>query len=150
MKEFEENNSVEMLQTITERYPYFTAANFFLAKKLKKENAPSFLKQVQKAVLFFPNPYWLHYQLLQENYFDRKKQIAPQPQPQSVSEDAAQEIISKKEFTNNSNPKLIILKEDDYFLEKKLKIFFRKMILLMKSLNKQQHIKAFLKIFCSR
>ena len=55
---------VETLERLTERYPYFPVAQMLLAKKLKSEDNPAFLAQVQKTALYFYNPFWLHYQLL--------------------------------------------------------------------------------------
>jgi len=58
--------SVEALQSIINQYPYFPLAHFLLSKKLKQESSDGFVQQVQKTAVYFPNPYWLHYQLLQK------------------------------------------------------------------------------------
>jgi hypothetical protein len=55
---------VEELEELASDYPYFPVAQMLLAKKLKSQNDPRFLSQVQKTALYFSNPYWLHYQLL--------------------------------------------------------------------------------------
>ncbi len=59
--------STEELQNIITDHPYFSPAHFFLAKKMKYQNHPDFLKQLQRTAIYFSNPYWLHYQLLQQN-----------------------------------------------------------------------------------
>ena len=59
--------SLDELQKLADESPYFPVAQFFLAKKLKAENDPDFLPQVQKTALYFSNPYWLHYQLTNES-----------------------------------------------------------------------------------
>lgn len=51
------------LQKLADENPYFPVAQFLLAKKLKSENNTGFLSQAQKTALYFPNPFWLHYQL---------------------------------------------------------------------------------------
>ena len=56
--------TIEELEKLVNDNPWFAVAHFLLAKKLKKENNDRFLQQVQKTALYFPNPYWLHYQLL--------------------------------------------------------------------------------------
>jgi hypothetical protein len=56
--------TTEDLEKLVNEHPYFPVAQFLLAKKLKDKNDPRFLPQVQKTALYFPNPYWLHYQLL--------------------------------------------------------------------------------------
>jgi hypothetical protein len=56
--------TTEDLEKLVNEHPYFPVAQFLLAKKLKDKNDSRFLPQVQKTALYFPNPYWLHYQLL--------------------------------------------------------------------------------------
>jgi hypothetical protein len=56
--------NTEELEKIARDYPYFSVSHVLLAKKYKAENHSGFLTQVQKAALYFNNPYWLHYQLL--------------------------------------------------------------------------------------
>jgi len=65
-----ENISIDELQNLAEESPYFSVAQFLLAKKLKAENHSGFLQQAQKTALYFSNPYWLHYQLSEEAWSD--------------------------------------------------------------------------------
>jgi hypothetical protein len=58
--------TIEELEKLVNDYPYFAVSHFLLSKKLKDENDRRFLQQVQKTALYFPNPYWLHYQLLND------------------------------------------------------------------------------------
>lgn len=58
--------TIEDLEKLVDNYPYFPVGHFLLSKKLKKENHTNFLSEVQKTALYFPNPYWLHYQLLND------------------------------------------------------------------------------------
>lgn len=62
--------SLDELQQLADENPYFPFAQFLLAKKLKAENNPGFLSQVQKTALYFSNPYWLDYQLTNESVQD--------------------------------------------------------------------------------
>jgi hypothetical protein len=61
--------SLEELQELTEKYPYFGPAQFLLAKKfsepsLYSDNDPAhYEEQVQKASLYFQNRVWLHHLL---------------------------------------------------------------------------------------
>ncbi len=59
-----DNTPVAELFKLTNEHPYFSAAQYFLSYKLKQENHQAFLAQLQKTVLFFNSPQWLHYQLL--------------------------------------------------------------------------------------
>lgn len=56
--------TIDELQKLVNENPYFPVAQFLLAQKLKKENTSHFLPQVQKTALYFFNPFWLHYQLI--------------------------------------------------------------------------------------
>jgi hypothetical protein len=58
-----ESVSKDELRHLTDSCTYFAPAQFLLAAKLKKENNKGFLSQAQKTVLFFNNPFWMHYQL---------------------------------------------------------------------------------------
>jgi hypothetical protein len=56
--------TTEDLEKLANEYPYFSVSQVLLAKKYKAEAHSNFLPQVQKAALYYNNPYWLHYQLL--------------------------------------------------------------------------------------
>jgi hypothetical protein len=56
--------NTEELERIARDHPYFSVSQVLLAKKYKSGNNSGFLTQVQKAALYFNNPYWLHYQML--------------------------------------------------------------------------------------
>src|SRR6185369_6534153 len=58
-----EDCNVNELQRLTDQYPYFSAAQLLLTKKLQKENAEQYLKHLQKTSLYFYNPLWLEYLL---------------------------------------------------------------------------------------
>jgi hypothetical protein len=58
--------SPSLIEQTTSKYPYFGAAQFLLAKKLKDANDRNSNAQIQKAALHFTNPFWLNY-LLHEN-----------------------------------------------------------------------------------
>jgi len=54
-----DNISVERLQQIVEEHPYFTFAQFLLARKLRDVSSTDFEAQSQKAALYFNEPIWL-------------------------------------------------------------------------------------------
>jgi len=58
--------SPSLIEQTISKYPYFGAAQFLLAKKLKDANDRNSNAQIQKAALHFTNPFWLNY-LLHEN-----------------------------------------------------------------------------------
>jgi hypothetical protein len=54
------------LQLVSREHPYFTAAQFFLLQQMKKDDA-GYPQQAAKTALLFNNPYWLQFQLNQDN-----------------------------------------------------------------------------------
>lgn len=50
--------SVDELQQLANKYPFFGPAQLLFAKKLKDQNTSSDNKSIQKASLFFQNPVW--------------------------------------------------------------------------------------------
>ena len=58
--------SVEQLQQLTETHPYFTAANFLLAKKMLADGSENFNKAAQKTALHFDNALLLHFNFFEE------------------------------------------------------------------------------------
>jgi hypothetical protein len=54
------------IEAIASKYPYFGPAQFLLAKKLKDSNGNGSEEQLQKTSLYFTNPYWLNYLLIEE------------------------------------------------------------------------------------
>jgi hypothetical protein len=62
-----EQCSIDELQQLTDQYPYFSAAQLLLAKKLSSEssagNSELYKQQLQKTSLLFHNPLWLEYLL---------------------------------------------------------------------------------------
>lgn len=50
--------SIDELQQLVNRYPFFGPAQLLFAKKLKDQNTSSDNKHIQRASLFFQNPVW--------------------------------------------------------------------------------------------
>ena len=81
-----ETVTIDHLQNFVHENPYFSLAQLFLAKKLKAENSPSFLPQVQKTALYFSNPYWLHYQLTGDFGFELNSGIKSKTEEVNLDE----------------------------------------------------------------
>ena len=58
--------SLDELENIIEAHPYFSVSHILLAKKLQLQNNERSQKQAQRAALYTQNPWWLHYQLMEE------------------------------------------------------------------------------------
>jgi len=52
---------LEEIKDLVNRYPYFAPAQFLLLEKLKRQNAPEYSSQLQKAVLYYHNPLEFEY-----------------------------------------------------------------------------------------
>lgn len=52
---------LQEIKNLANRYPYFAPAQFLLLEKLKKENSPEYVAQLQKAVLYYHNPLEFEY-----------------------------------------------------------------------------------------
>lgn len=52
---------LDEIRSLANRYPYFAPAQFLLLEKLKTENSPEYGTQLQKAVLYYPDPLEFEY-----------------------------------------------------------------------------------------
>jgi hypothetical protein len=64
-----EECSIEEVQQIAQRYPYFAPAQFLLVQKLKQIDSPDLESQKRKAVLFFPDPILFDYFISSDNFY---------------------------------------------------------------------------------
>ncbi len=71
-----EETTVEELNHITASLPYFGPAQLLLAKKMQLSKNDGLQKQVQKTALHFSNPFWLHYQLIKDEWNNDKDEEA--------------------------------------------------------------------------
>ena len=56
-----EECSLEEIQHIARRHPYFSSAQFLLLQKLRQLDSPEAEAQYKKAVLFYPDPLLFDY-----------------------------------------------------------------------------------------
>jgi hypothetical protein len=63
-RDFSDSSNSSFLVEITEKHPYFSPAQFFLLQKTKADT-DAFERQAVKTNLFFNNPHWLNFQLIQ-------------------------------------------------------------------------------------
>ena len=60
------HRSQDTIQQLSDAYPYFAPAQCLLAYQFKKDEHPMVVLQTLKTALYFTNPYWLQYQLLDD------------------------------------------------------------------------------------
>ncbi len=82
-------------------YPYFAPAQFLLAAKLKQEEHPAFLKQVQKAAVFFNNPFWMHYQLMEEHQQKTFAKQTADEETKPLLQHVVEEELQQQQFRVN-------------------------------------------------
>ena len=68
------SDTSDYLLEVTEQYPYFTAAQFYLLQQTPV-SSDRYKNQAGKTSLLFNNPFWLNYQLEQDASKDEKTEI---------------------------------------------------------------------------
>ncbi len=62
--------SLEVLEDLCKKYPYFPVVRLLLSKKLKTAGDDAYEKQLPETALYFSNPFWLNFQLAEVAEFD--------------------------------------------------------------------------------
>jgi hypothetical protein len=55
--------SRQQLEAFVEEHPAFGIGHYLLSRKLKAESSDQYAQETQKTCLYFPNPFWLQWQL---------------------------------------------------------------------------------------
>lgn len=97
---FKEVTVNELDQWVTS-YPYFAPAQFLLAAKLKQEHDPAFLKQAQKAAVFFNNPFWMHYQLMDEHQQKTFAKPTADEETKPLLKQVVEEELQQQQYQSN-------------------------------------------------
>ncbi|HVK96739.1 MAG TPA: hypothetical protein VM368_02925 [Flavisolibacter sp.] len=61
--------SLDEIETLVNRYPYFAPAQFLLLQKLKQEDASKYQSHLQKAVLYYHNPLEFEHFISSEKFY---------------------------------------------------------------------------------
>ncbi len=77
-----EECSLEEVKTLVQRFPYFAPAQFLLLDKLKQEDEEAYSLQLQKSILYHPNPLEFQYLISSDRFhtevsFEEEKQFTP-------------------------------------------------------------------------
>jgi hypothetical protein len=68
-----EECSLEEVQDLAKRFPYFIPAQFLLLEKLKLSGSPEFETQMQKAVLYYHDPLEFEYYIASDRFYTEVK-----------------------------------------------------------------------------
>jgi hypothetical protein len=109
-----DTNSIEYLQQIADKYPFFSPAQFYLLQQ-KDQQSEDYNKQAAKTSVLFNNPYWLNFQLLkaQEPIIENnaiRKEVVQQPEPIKTEPVTEEALIFEPLYTS------------DYFLSQGIKL----------------------------
>jgi hypothetical protein len=92
-----EQCNVQELQQLTDQYPYFSAAQLLLAKKMKEENNELYKEQLQKTSLLFYNPLWLEYLMNDSGNAEIIPGEFSNPAPTAIETETGPDIEKRKE-----------------------------------------------------
>ena len=105
-RNFSKPGNADFLKDIAAAHPYFSPAQFFLLQKTET-GTESFNKQAVKTNIFFNNPHWLHFQLLQT---DQKNSIADTIIEQVMDDESPDYTEANGEMEKEIEPMKIELK----------------------------------------
>ena len=104
--------SPSLIEQTISKYPYFGAAQFLLAKKLKDANDRNSNAQIQKAALHFTNPFWLNY-LLHENEIAEADDEVTSFAEESFTNGHSEFITAPKETKSQSEETIEVIAETE-------------------------------------
>ncbi len=98
------SKDTEQLEKNVSDYPFSQLANFLLLYHYKKTNNSSFNSFAKKAVLSFPNPYWLQLLLYEEKkLIEEEVPKATQEKPLEFIEDKPEEFFPAQNIIDQNN-----------------------------------------------
>lgn len=109
--------SEDELKHIADKYPYFGAAQFLLAKKLYSGKTENYKTAIQKAALHFTNELWLNYNFLEEDLAIETNGISILEEndfenlPEPISETDKTEATDETETASNENLSYLLKKQ---------------------------------------
>src|SRR6476469_4816751 len=112
--------TVNELKTIADSQPYFSVAQLLLAKKMKQDNHPEYLQQVQKTALYFPNVHWLHYQLNDDEFKGSSEESKTSDTTESLQ---PEEKVPSNETENLSDSSFNTVQENEIEVDVDREIF---------------------------
>lgn len=79
--------NVEEIRSIANRYPYFAPAQFLLLEKLKQEDTEAYQQQLQKAILYYPDPLEFEFLINSDKFYTEDFPLeAMAPEPGTIEE----------------------------------------------------------------
>ena len=94
--------TIQDIQLLIKKYPYFGPAHFLLAEKLKNEKSPDNKSQIKDALLYFNDPLWFDYLL---NNKGNAEIIAPKNEIKHEEATVEKKVIDKKSIEEKTGLK---------------------------------------------
>jgi len=99
-----QRDNSELLEAITKKYPYFSAAQFFLLKNTQPTDE-NYNKVAAKASLHFNNPFLLNYRMKEEDIkigVEKKTEAVVEPVKMEPVQEDKKETIEKADLVENA------------------------------------------------
>jgi len=71
---------LQEIRSLVQRFPYFAPGQFLLLEKLRQENSPEYIQQLQKAVLYYHNPLEFEYFISSDKFLSESDQYTANSQ----------------------------------------------------------------------
>lgn len=106
---------LQEIKNLADRYPYFAPAQFLLLEKLKKDNAPEYSAQLQKAVLYYHDPLEFEYFVSSDRFetkvdFEESKEYSATDFEQEKEKSPDIPDVSERE-TEQTQPEEYVVEE---------------------------------------
>lgn len=82
-----EECNLEEVKSLVQRFPYFAPAQFLLLEKLKQQGAEEYSTQLQKSILYYPNPLEFQYFMASERFYTEVDLEEPAERQQATSDE---------------------------------------------------------------
>lgn len=92
-----EECTVQEIQQLTDRYPYYAPAQFLLLQKLKAEHSPDYTIQLQKAVLYYHDPLLLEFILSPQKYYTEVEEVPEVAEHEETAQPAEEVAVAPVE-----------------------------------------------------
>ena len=92
---------LQEIKDLVNRYPYFAPAQFLLLEKLKRQNAPEYTSQLQKAVLYYHNPLEFEY-FISSDRFETSADFIESSQLSNINTQEEEDVFLPVDSTDDA------------------------------------------------
>jgi hypothetical protein len=110
-----EDCDLQDIKNLVQQYPYFAPAQFLLLEKLKREAAPDYPSQLQRAVLYYHNPLEFEYFISSDKFY-----ATPHEESSLIHEEQTETVVlpeADPEYLPHGEPEMVNVMEPPAVLE---------------------------------